>query len=77
VASEWQAADSGEVTWTGCRASGYGGQLTVSSMVKIFSLSVVIRTPESTNRSTGEDLGAKITGGGALNMAIFVRLLYH
>jgi hypothetical protein len=69
--------DSGEVTWTGRRASGYGGQLTASSTVKIFSLPVVIRTLESTNRSAGEDRGVRITGGGALNLTIFVRLLYH
>jgi hypothetical protein len=68
VASGRQAADSGEVTWTSRRASGYGGQLMVSSTVKIFSLPVVIRTPESTNHSAREDRGVKITGGGALNL---------
>jgi hypothetical protein len=48
-----------------------------SSMRTIFSPSTVIRTPRHTNRDTGEDCGVEITGGGALNMAIFVRLLYN
>jgi hypothetical protein len=43
---------------TGRRASEYGDQLTTSSAFKIFSPSAVIRTPERTNRNTGEDRGA-------------------
>jgi hypothetical protein len=46
-------------------------------MRTILSPSTVIRTPRRTNRDTGEDCGVEITGGGALNLAIFVRLLYH
>jgi hypothetical protein len=37
VASRWQAATLARVISTGCRASGYGGQLTTSSAIKIFS----------------------------------------
>jgi hypothetical protein len=44
VASKRQAVDSGEVIWTCRRASGYDGQLTTSSVVKIFSPSADICT---------------------------------
>jgi hypothetical protein len=53
---------------TGRGASGYDGQLTASSAVKIFSPSVVIRTPEHTNRNTDEDHGARPPAAtGSLN----------
>jgi hypothetical protein len=46
-------------------------------MHTIFSPSTVIRKPRCTNRDVGEDRSAEITNGGALNLAIFVRLMYH
>jgi hypothetical protein len=46
------------VILTGRGASGYDGQLTVSSAVKIFSPSAVIHTPECMNRNADEDHGA-------------------
>jgi hypothetical protein len=53
---------------TGRRASGYSGQLTASSAVKIFSPSAIIRTPERTNHNAGEDRGARPPAAtGSLN----------
>jgi hypothetical protein len=53
---------------TGRGASGYDGQLTASSAVKIFSPSAIIHTPEHTNRNADEDHGARPPAAtGSLN----------
>jgi hypothetical protein len=44
---------------------------------KIFSLSVVIRTPESTNRSADANLGAEVTGGEVRCICWSFSVLYH
>jgi hypothetical protein len=68
VASRRQAANSGEGHLDRPQGNGYGGQLTASSAIKIFSSSDVIRTPERMNRNAGEDRGARPpTATGSLN----------
>jgi hypothetical protein len=58
VAPEWRAANSSEVIWTGDKASGYNGQLPISSAVKIFSPRGVIRAPTGMNLIAGANPGA-------------------
>lgn len=62
MAPEWRAANSGEVIGTGDKASGYDGQLPISSAVKIFSPRGVIRAPTGTNRIADANPGAGLGG---------------
>jgi hypothetical protein len=48
---------------TGCGASGYGGQLTVSSAVKIFSPATVIHFSQARIAAASVNLHVGITGG--------------
>jgi hypothetical protein len=81
VARLRRAANSGEDTSVNHVASGYGEQsgdkAPIPSLRRDLSLPAIIRTPLHTNRDASEDHGAEFTGDGALNLAIFVRLLYH
>jgi hypothetical protein len=81
VARLRRAANSSEDTSVNHAASGYGEQsgdkAPIPSLRRDLSPPSVISTPGRTNRDAGKDRGAEFTGDGALNLVIFVRLLYH
>jgi hypothetical protein len=71
----WQ--NSGEVIWTGDKASGYGGQLPISSTVKIFSPRGVIRAPTGMNRIDDVNPGARVADSKVHCTNDLLQLLYN
>ena len=66
MAQDRQAANAGELILAGRKARGYGGQPPELSPSEDLLPRSIIRSPVSTNRNGGVDLGARVADGEVL-----------